>query len=189
MPRPISAADATPVRVVIVTMDTHLASATDRARKMLASELPGLTIVLHAATEFSSDEDRLARCRADIASADIVLNAMLFMESHFTAILPDLKARAPECDAVVSILSDKDVNVLPERHIIAVTLPEKRLIHAGGGGQVSHCHFDHRRPDAQAGFIRKSLESLVDCQPRKSGLVVLQISGRLVIQNHRIIRA
>lgn len=109
MPRPISAADATPVRVVIVTMDTHLASATDRARKMLARELPGLSIALHAATEFCGDDSRLEHCRADIAKADIVLNAMLFMESHFSAILPDLKARAPNCDAILSILSDTDV--------------------------------------------------------------------------------
>ncbi len=109
MPRHISAADSTPVRVVIVTMDTHLASATDRARKTLAYDLPGLTITLHAATEFSNDEASLERCRVDIAMADIVINAMLFMESHFTAIMPDLKARAQNCDAMVSILSDSDV--------------------------------------------------------------------------------
>ena len=109
MPRPISAADGTPVRVVIVTMDTHLASATDRARKVLVRELPGLSIALHAATEFSGDDESLERCRADIAQADIVINAMLFMESQFTPIMPDLKARAPNCDAIVSILSDSEV--------------------------------------------------------------------------------
>ncbi len=71
--------------------------------------MPGLSIVLHAATEFSGNETALARCRADIASADIVLCAMLFLESHFTEILPDLRARAPNCDAIVSILSDSAV--------------------------------------------------------------------------------
>ena len=35
MPRRISAADPTPVRVVIVTMDSHLAGAADRARRKL----------------------------------------------------------------------------------------------------------------------------------------------------------
>ena len=70
MPRPTSAADVTPVRVVIVTMDTHLASATDRARRVLARELPGLSIVLHAATEFSGDDDSLADIRKILASRD-----------------------------------------------------------------------------------------------------------------------
>jgi magnesium chelatase subunit H len=114
MPRLISAGEgapggAVPIRVVIVTMDTHLASATDRARSMLTREMPGLTLTLHAATEFSGDDDKLARCRADIASADIVLCAMLFLESHFTDILPDLQARTENCDAIVSVLSDSAV--------------------------------------------------------------------------------
>jgi len=114
MPRLISAGEATPVgvtpvRVVIVTMDTHLASATERARVALLREMPGLSIALHAATEFSGDEAKLARCRSDIARADIVLCAMLFLESHFTEILPDLKARCQNCDAMISILSDSAV--------------------------------------------------------------------------------
>mgnify|MGYP001809738196 CR=1 FL=1 len=109
MPKLTSAADATPVRVVIVTMDTHLSSATDRARKQLMRELPGLSLVLHAATEFCSDDESLARCKDDIARADIVICAMLFMESQFTPILPALKARAESCDAIVSVLSDSEV--------------------------------------------------------------------------------
>lgn len=109
MPKPISAAEATPMRVVIVTMDTHLASATERARAVLTKEMPGLSIALHAATEWSGNEESLARCRADIARGDIIICAMLFLESHFTAILPDLKARAADCDAIVSILSDGEV--------------------------------------------------------------------------------
>ncbi len=114
MPRLISAGEVAPkgvipVRVVIVTMDTHLASATERARALLMREMPGLSLVLHAATEFSGDSESLARCRADIASADIVICAMLFLESHFTEIMPDLKARAQDCDAMVSILSDSAV--------------------------------------------------------------------------------
>ena len=42
MQKPISRAEATPVRVVIVTMDPHVASATDRARVTLARQIPGL---------------------------------------------------------------------------------------------------------------------------------------------------
>jgi magnesium chelatase subunit H len=98
-----------PLRVVIVTMDTHLASATERASAILMREMPGLSIALHAATEWAGDDERLARCRADIARGDIIICAMLFLESHFTAIMPDLKARAADCDAIVSILSDGEV--------------------------------------------------------------------------------
>ncbi|MFO0007706.1 MAG: DUF3479 domain-containing protein, partial [bacterium] len=64
-------------------MDTHLASATDRARPQLARDYPGLELRTHAASEFVGDEQRLARCRADIAQADIVVAAMLFLEDHF----------------------------------------------------------------------------------------------------------
>jgi magnesium chelatase subunit H len=67
MQKRISAADITPVRFVIVTMDTHLASAAERARLALMAELPGLSIVLHAASEFADDPAALERCIADIA--------------------------------------------------------------------------------------------------------------------------
>ena len=67
MPKPTSAADAvtsgghTPVRVTIVTMDTHLASATERARHSLAREVPGLQLSLHAASEFANNEAAIER--------------------------------------------------------------------------------------------------------------------------------
>ena len=109
MRRPISVAEATPLRVVVVTMDTHLASATDRARTELVRDMPGLSIALHAATEWAGDATALARCRADIARADVILCAMLFMEAHYADILPDLTARAADCDAIVSIMSDGPV--------------------------------------------------------------------------------
>ncbi len=94
------------MHVAIVTMDTHLASATERAARTLAREMPGLTVSLHAAAEWNGDEERLARCRADIARADIILCSMLFMEDHYASVLPDLAARAEQCDAIVSIMSD-----------------------------------------------------------------------------------
>ena len=97
------------MRVAIVTMDTHLASATERAAQALAREIPGLTVSLHAATEWNGDEGKLARCRDAIAKADIVVCAMLFMEDHYHAILPDLRERAAACDAIVSIMSDSEV--------------------------------------------------------------------------------
>ncbi len=100
------------MRVVIVTMDTHLASAAERARKLLQREIPGLSLVLHAASEFGGDPEKLARCRADIADGDIVVCAMLFMEDHFQPILADLRARRDACDALICMLSASEVTKL-----------------------------------------------------------------------------
>jgi len=105
MQKRISAAEPIPMRVVIVTMDTHLASSVERARRSLRRDIPGLSLVLHVATEFSTDPEKLARCRADIASADILLCAMLFMEDHFQPVLADLAARRDACDALVCMMS------------------------------------------------------------------------------------
>jgi magnesium chelatase subunit H len=103
---------AVPINIVIVTMDTHLASATERAYRRLLRDFPGLSLRLHAATEWGDDPAALARCRADIAGGDIIISAMLFMEDHYREILADLKARRDNCDALVSILSASEVMTL-----------------------------------------------------------------------------
>ncbi len=106
---PLSAAAHTPVRVAIITMDTHLVSATERVRSALHRELPGLSLGLHAASEFAASSSALARCKADIAAADIVLVTMLFMEDHFLPILDDLRARREQCDAMLCIMAASEV--------------------------------------------------------------------------------
>ena len=112
MPKPISRAETTPVKVVIVTMDPHVASATDRARVTLTKQIPGLQLHVHAASEFASDPAELGRCLTDIASADIIINMMLFMEDHFQPLLPALKARRDDCDAMVCAMSAGEVTKL-----------------------------------------------------------------------------
>ena len=109
-PKRTSAADAsTPIRVVIVTMDSHLSSACTRAGGLLKRELPGLTLSLHAAADWSTDAASLARCRADIARGDIVIATMLFMEDHFLPVLDALQARRDTCDAMVCAMSAGEV--------------------------------------------------------------------------------
>ena len=112
MPRPISGVDQVPLRVVIVTMDTHLAGTVLRAERALRREIPGLSITLHAASEWGADGIQLERCIADIARADLVLAAMLFLEDHFQPVLPALQARRDRCDAMVCILSAGEVTRL-----------------------------------------------------------------------------
>ena len=81
MPKPTSAAErAGPaLRVVLVTMDSHLASAAERANRQLAKAVPGLSLVVHAAAEWRDDAAALKRCTDDIARGDIVIATMLFI--------------------------------------------------------------------------------------------------------------
>jgi magnesium chelatase subunit H len=97
------------MRVVIVTMDSHLASAAERAHRTLARTMPGLKLVVHAAAEWGGDDAALARCKSDIAQGDLVIATMLFMEEHFLPVLPALKARRDTCDAMVCAMSAGEV--------------------------------------------------------------------------------
>ncbi|MEL6996845.1 MAG: DUF3479 domain-containing protein, partial [Pseudomonadota bacterium] len=109
MPKRILPADVPPVRVVIVTLDSHLAAPIERARKELQRDIPGLQLDLHAAAEWSSDPAALERCQADVAQANIIIATMLFLDEHIRAILPDLEARAPHCDAFVGCMAAGEV--------------------------------------------------------------------------------
>ena len=107
-PKRTSEADGTPVRVVIITLDHHISGAVDRACEQLVVELPGLSLRLHAATNFSSPKAAEA-CRADIAQGDIIFANMLFIEEHIQAVLPALQARRDGCDAMVCAMSAGEV--------------------------------------------------------------------------------
>jgi magnesium chelatase subunit H len=104
--------DATPIKMVVVTMDTHFASSFNRANAQLKRDFPGLTWTLHAASEYTGNDALIAKCKADIASADIVLCGMLFLEDHFLPILDDLRARRMNCDAMVCMASATEVTQL-----------------------------------------------------------------------------
>ncbi len=99
----------TPVRVVLVTLDSHVAGAAARAEKRLLQELPGLVFNVHAASEWGEDGVALQRCKDDIARGDIVIATMLFMEEHFLPVLPALKARRDACDAMICAMSASEV--------------------------------------------------------------------------------
>jgi len=109
MQKRISPADATPIRVVIVTLDSHLASAAARARIALRRELPGLELELHAADEWGDDAGALAHCLAAIARGDIVIATMLFLDDHIRAVMPTLAARRDDCDAMLCGMSAGEV--------------------------------------------------------------------------------
>ncbi|WPZ36827.1 magnesium chelatase subunit H [Thalassobaculum sp. OXR-137] len=107
MRKPITRDRATPpVRVVVVTMDSHLANVVLRAGSELRREIPGLRIDYHAASDWSDNPGALERCKADIAQGDIVIVTMLFIEEHIRPVLEDLRARRDHCDALVCCLSE-----------------------------------------------------------------------------------
>jgi magnesium chelatase subunit H len=109
MPKRTSAADGAKIRFVIVTMDSHLSSATARVAQRLAKEMPGLSLDMHAADKWGSDPAALQRCRSDIARGDIIVATMLFMEDHFRPVLDALQERREHCDAMICAMSAAEV--------------------------------------------------------------------------------
>ncbi len=109
MPKRISDADATPIRVVLVTMDSHMAGAVDRARLALRADMPGLDLVIHAADEWGDDAAALDRCLTDIAQGDIVVATMLFLDDHIRLVHPALAARRDSCDAMLCAMSAGEI--------------------------------------------------------------------------------
>ncbi|WP_348760526.1 magnesium chelatase subunit H [uncultured Salinisphaera sp.] len=101
--------DSPDIRVAIVTMDRHLAGATERAEQALKQDLPNLKLTLHAASDWEHNAEALATCRDDIARADIIVASMLFMEDHVNPVLDALQARRDHCDALVACMSAGEV--------------------------------------------------------------------------------
>ena len=99
----------TPLRLAIVTMDGHLAGAVASAESALRRDWPSISIELHSADQFAADETALAACHSAIASADIVVATMLFLEDHTRLVAPALAARRDKCDAIFCALSAADI--------------------------------------------------------------------------------
>ncbi len=117
MPKPTTAGKKTSVQsarmsVVLLTMDSHLASAAAHASERLATQLPGLHLQTHSASAWRDSDKALADCLSAIAQADIVVVTMLFMEDHFLPVLEALQARRAHCDAMVCIMSAPQVTQL-----------------------------------------------------------------------------
>jgi magnesium chelatase subunit H len=103
-----SAADCS-VNFVLVTLDNHVTGSVERATRQLVKQVPGLNVKVHAAADWNGTGDALERCRADIATGDIIVVTMLFLEDQITAILPDLQARRDHCDAMICAMSGAEI--------------------------------------------------------------------------------
>mgnify|MGYP001315576709 FL=1 len=93
-------------RVVVITLDAHSAGPCDRAAARLLAAFPGLSVDVHAAAEWGENPQALVEAKAAIATADIILVNLLFLEEHVQAILPSLEARRAGCDAMAGVISD-----------------------------------------------------------------------------------
>ncbi|MEM6596062.1 MAG: cobaltochelatase subunit CobN [Pseudomonadota bacterium] len=112
-----------PYHFVIVTLDRHAAGPAARAMPRLALDFPGLELSIHAAAEWEKDPDSLARAKADIARADIVVTCVIFLEDHIKAILPELQARRDACDAMVGVVSDQEITQLTKMGDLDMSKP------------------------------------------------------------------
>ncbi len=99
-------------RVVIVTLDSHAAGPAARVSVRLADEFPGLSVSVHAAAEWAENADALEMARDAVRHGDIIISNLLFIEEHIQAILPALQARRDTCDAMVGMISAKEVVTL-----------------------------------------------------------------------------
>jgi magnesium chelatase subunit H len=95
-----------PYRVVVVTLDAHAAGPAERVTGRLARDFPGLTVEVHAAAGWSEDPAAAEAAARAVATADIVIANLLFLEEHVQAILPALRAARGRADAVIGIISD-----------------------------------------------------------------------------------
>ncbi len=97
---------------VIVTLDRHASGPAARIAPKLARDFPGLKVSVHAAAEWEKDPAALAATKAAIATADVVVTCVLFLEDHIKAIMPDLIARRNHCDAMIGVVSDQEITQL-----------------------------------------------------------------------------
>ena len=96
-------------RVAIVTLDRHAAGPAMRALPQLQADFPGLSVSIHAAAEWGESPEALEEAKSAVQHANIIVCSILFLDEHIRAILPDLQARRPHCDAILGLVSDPSI--------------------------------------------------------------------------------
>ncbi len=94
---------------VVITLDAHAAGPAARIAPRLEKDFPGLQVSVHAAAEWAENPAALARAKAAVADADIIVANLLFIEEHITAILPDLARVRDGLDAFVGVIADPQI--------------------------------------------------------------------------------
>ena len=99
----------TQINVAIITLDRHLSSSAARAEHALRAQVPGLSISVYAAAEWSNNPASLAEAKAAVATADIIVVCMLFIDDQIQAILPALLARRDQCTVMMGCVSAPEI--------------------------------------------------------------------------------
>lgn len=96
-------------RFVIITMDNHVAGPAARVSARLTEQFPGLNVSIHAAAEWGENPEALEEAKLAVKHGDIIVSNLLFIDEHITAILPSLEARRDHCDAMIGVISAKEI--------------------------------------------------------------------------------
>lgn len=123
-PSTVSRLGRKPIRVVIVTLDTHLSIAVARVQEMLSAELPTLVLSMHAASEWNGNPGALEHCINDIEQADVIVANMLFMEEHINAVRDALRTRRTKCSALVCCMAEPGISKLTKMGSLDMCRPE-----------------------------------------------------------------
>lgn len=100
------------LRVVLVTLDAHLAGAVPLARQALKRDLPSVTLSVHVAFDWAMDAEAAERCRDDVSQADIIIATQLFTEDQVAVVRPAIEARRDACDAVACVMCAPELTSL-----------------------------------------------------------------------------
>jgi magnesium chelatase subunit H len=110
-------------RFVIITLDAHAAGPASRIAPRLTRDFPGIEVSVHAAAEWAENPAALARAKAAVANANIIVANLLFIEEHITAILPDLHRVRDQLDAFVGVIADPQIVKLTKMGDLDMSVP------------------------------------------------------------------
>ncbi|QJF53374.1 magnesium chelatase subunit H [Roseobacter ponti] len=111
-------------RVVILTLDSHAAGPAMRAMDKLGADYPGLSVSVHAAAEWGETPGAFEAAREAVASGDIIVANLLFLEEHIARILPALQARRDGCDAMIGVIADASIVKLTRMGSLDMMAPQ-----------------------------------------------------------------
>ena len=111
-------------RISIITLDSHNAMPCERALSNLVQDFKGLELSIFAAAEWGENPSALEEAKAAILKSDIIIVNLLFLEDHIQPILPLLKARREECDAMIGVVCDADLVKLTRMGSLDMQAPE-----------------------------------------------------------------
>ncbi len=110
-------------RLAVITLDSHAAGPAARVADRLRADFPGLSVSIHAAAEWGENPEALEEAKLAIRHANIVVCNLLFIEEHINAILPELKARRDDLDALIGVIADPAIVNLTKMGTLDMSQP------------------------------------------------------------------